>query len=180
VLRSLNPCRSPGEDGVPYEWYKALWPIMGSLLVKTWNQSRDTVGGMLPASSRSALIHLIKRSQDERGSHSQQSVGPTRPPRTPRSESARTTSGSDTSSGERAGPNGRKAVLPAPGVASHNQCERRAGHPQRQGGGRSAAEPGQYGRPRRFAMGKNFVDTSQMAGYRCGGSGNSQLAFCLL
>ena len=59
ILKSLPSCRSPGEDGVPYEWYKALWPILGSLLVNTWNQSRDAVGGMLPASSRSALIHLI-------------------------------------------------------------------------------------------------------------------------
>ena len=59
ILKSLPSCRSPGEDGVPYEWYKALWPVMGSLLVKAWNQSRDSVGGMLAASSRSALIHLI-------------------------------------------------------------------------------------------------------------------------
>jgi hypothetical protein len=32
---------------------------MGSMLVKAWNQSRDTAGGTLLASSRSALNHVI-------------------------------------------------------------------------------------------------------------------------
>jgi hypothetical protein len=44
----------------------------------------------------------------------------------------RPTSGSDTSSGERAGPNSRKSIA-APWVASHNKCSELADHSDEEG-----------------------------------------------
>ena len=58
ILQSLPTCRAPGQDGVSYEWYRMLWPILGSLLVNAWNHALSS-GGKLPQTSRVALIQLI-------------------------------------------------------------------------------------------------------------------------
>jgi ribonuclease HI len=58
ILQSLPTCRAPGQDGVSYEWYRMLWPVLGSLLVNAWNHSQNS-DGKLPKTSRVALIQLI-------------------------------------------------------------------------------------------------------------------------
>ncbi len=35
LLATLPSDRTPGEDGVPYEWYRMLWAVLGSLLIDT-------------------------------------------------------------------------------------------------------------------------------------------------
>jgi ribonuclease HI/exonuclease III len=63
-LDSLPTGRSPGEDGVPYEWYRALWPILGRLLVDAWNSAWRR-GSPLATSSRTALVCLIYKGEGD-------------------------------------------------------------------------------------------------------------------
>ena len=49
--------KAPGSDGLPKEFYKAFWHILGSDLVDVFNDALSS--GCLSVSQRTALITLI-------------------------------------------------------------------------------------------------------------------------
>ena len=54
--------KSPGKDGLPYEFYKHFWSLLGPDLVAVFNSSYNS--GLLPRSQRSALISLLYKKGD--------------------------------------------------------------------------------------------------------------------
>ena len=66
ALQGMSSNKSPGSDGLPMEFYLAVWHILGSDLVEVLNASFDS--GSLPFSQRGALITLIHK-KGERMDH---------------------------------------------------------------------------------------------------------------
>ena len=65
VFRALEGMaleKSPGSDGLPAEFYRAFWHILGADLVEVLNDSFSS--GTLPSSLRGALISLIFKKGD--------------------------------------------------------------------------------------------------------------------
>ena len=54
--------KCPGLDGIPAEFFKALWPEIGQDLLEIFKQSQDT--GKLPESMRLAVIQCIPKKGD--------------------------------------------------------------------------------------------------------------------
>ena len=64
-LRSFQSNKSPGNDGLMVEFYKAFWESLGELLVDSLNCSFDK--GELSSSQKQAIITLIeKKDKDKR------------------------------------------------------------------------------------------------------------------
>ena len=64
-LRSFQSNKSPGNDGLTAEFYKAFWESLGELLVDSLNCSFDK--GELSSSQKQAIITLIeKKDKDKR------------------------------------------------------------------------------------------------------------------
>ena len=64
-LRSFQSNKSPGNDGLTVEFYKAFWESLGELLVDSLNCSFDK--GELSSSQKQAIITLIeKKDKDKR------------------------------------------------------------------------------------------------------------------
>ena len=61
MLATLRNCSdsAPGPDGIPYSLILALWPIMGSLLVASWNFAIET--GNLTTSHKMSFLKLIPK-----------------------------------------------------------------------------------------------------------------------
>ena len=57
ALNTMRRNKTPGKDGLPYEFYQHFWPILGNDLVAVFNSYFDL--GKLPLSQRSALITLL-------------------------------------------------------------------------------------------------------------------------
>ena len=55
--------KSPGEDGLPVEFYKAFWKQLGSFLVKMYNECFESKE--LPLSMRKSVITLIHKKDDK-------------------------------------------------------------------------------------------------------------------
>jgi hypothetical protein len=55
---------SPGEDGIPYSFYKSYIDILGTHMIKAWEYSLEL--GILPASQRSACITLLPKNGKDR------------------------------------------------------------------------------------------------------------------
>ena len=55
--------KSPGEDGLPVEFYKAFWKQLGSFLVKMYNECFESKE--LPLSMRKSVITLIHNKDDK-------------------------------------------------------------------------------------------------------------------
>ena len=62
ALKGMSKGKAPGSDGLPPEFYLALWDTLGPDLVEVLNSSMDT--GALPLSQRTALISLIFKKGD--------------------------------------------------------------------------------------------------------------------
>ena len=58
-LQSFEDCKSPGEDGLPAEFYKTLWNSVGHLLIDSLNYSYDH--GELSNTQKQAIIKLIEK-----------------------------------------------------------------------------------------------------------------------
>ena len=62
ALEGMALEKSPGSDGLPVEFYRAFWHILGADLVDVLNDSFSV--GSLPPSLRSALISVIFKKGD--------------------------------------------------------------------------------------------------------------------
>jgi exonuclease III len=58
---TLKKCKesAPGPDGIPYKVYKALWPLVGQILLDAWNHSVQT--GNLPDDQKTSCITLLPK-----------------------------------------------------------------------------------------------------------------------
>ena len=55
--------KTPGTDGLPYEFYKVFWNDIREILIKALNYSYDT--GNLSISQRCGIVKLIPKKDDE-------------------------------------------------------------------------------------------------------------------
>jgi hypothetical protein len=63
ALKSFKNNKSPGIDGLPYEFYKHFWPVIGEDLVSVFNDC--LASGSLPFTQRSGLISLLHKKNDK-------------------------------------------------------------------------------------------------------------------
>ena len=64
ALKTMPENKSPGQDGLSYEFYKTLWPTIGPIFHKTLQYSLNK--GELSLSQRGAVITLLqKRGKNE-------------------------------------------------------------------------------------------------------------------
>ena len=59
ALKTIKSNKSPGDDGLPIEFYRTFWSDIGSLLVDVCNESFDNQ--ILPLSMRKSVITLIHK-----------------------------------------------------------------------------------------------------------------------
>ena len=59
ALRSMSPGRAPGEDGIPVEVWRAIFPVIGDYYVKMVNAANH--GGRFHAGFLGALLTLLKK-----------------------------------------------------------------------------------------------------------------------
>ncbi len=62
ALMSMENGKSPGIDGLPIEFNKHFWPILGEDLLAVFNES--LIKGFLPLSCRRAVITLLPKKGD--------------------------------------------------------------------------------------------------------------------
>ncbi len=62
ALMSMENGKSPGIDGLPIEFYKLFWPILGEDILAVFNES--LIKGFLPLSCRRAVITLLPKKGD--------------------------------------------------------------------------------------------------------------------
>lgn len=64
ALQSMENGKAPGIDGIPVEFYKTFWPVIGEDLLAVLSDS--LVGGLLPLSCRRAVLTLLPKKGDVR------------------------------------------------------------------------------------------------------------------
>ena len=64
VLQSLATAKTPGNDGIPIEFYKTFWPVIGKLLVESFNEAFNKKE--MSASQRKVIITLIEKKYKDR------------------------------------------------------------------------------------------------------------------
>ena len=64
VLKSFKPNKSPGNDGIPIELLKFIWPNISSDLVAAFNEAHEL--GSLSISQRQAVITLVEKKGKDR------------------------------------------------------------------------------------------------------------------
>lgn len=62
ALQSMDCGKAPGIDGLPIEFYKTFWPVLGGDLLSVLNDS--LAEGLLPLSCRRAVITLLPKKGD--------------------------------------------------------------------------------------------------------------------
>ncbi|KAI3376859.1 hypothetical protein L3Q82_000115 [Scortum barcoo] len=62
ALMSLANGKAPGIDGIPVEFYKAFWPVVGEDMLEVFQESFQN--GFLPQSCRRAVITLLPKKGD--------------------------------------------------------------------------------------------------------------------
>lgn len=62
ALQSMDCGKAPGIDGLPIEFYKVFWSVLGNDLLSVLNDS--LTGGLLPLSCRRAVITLLPKKGD--------------------------------------------------------------------------------------------------------------------
>jgi hypothetical protein len=67
VMKQFKTNKSPGNDGIPVEFYKKFWPLFGKLMVQSFNSSYER--GELTSSQRQAVISLLDKDKDRRTEH---------------------------------------------------------------------------------------------------------------
>ena len=63
ALKAIKSNKSPGNDGLPIEFYRMFWSDTGSLLVDVYNESFENQ--ILPLSMRKSVITLIHKKDDK-------------------------------------------------------------------------------------------------------------------
>jgi len=64
VLSLLKHNKSPGNDGIPVEFYQEFWKDIGNILVESYNYSYDKK--LLTCSQRQAVVSLIHKTGKDR------------------------------------------------------------------------------------------------------------------
>ena len=64
VLNSFPLSKVPGNDGLPVEFYKTFWNLVGNILVDSLNES--FVKGEMSSSQKQAVITLIEKKEQDR------------------------------------------------------------------------------------------------------------------
>ena len=62
TIKTFSSGKCPGNDGLSIEFYKAFWPLFGSLIVESFNTSIEE--GELSNSQRQAVITLLDKKKD--------------------------------------------------------------------------------------------------------------------
>lgn len=62
VIKTFKNKKSPGNDGLPIEFYKKFWPVFGQIVVDSFNKAYDT--GEMSTSQRQAVITLLDKGKD--------------------------------------------------------------------------------------------------------------------
>ena len=62
TLKDFKPNKSPGNDGLPIEFYLKFWPLFGQIAVESFNYAHDC--GELSVSQRQATITLLDKGKD--------------------------------------------------------------------------------------------------------------------
>ena len=62
ALKNLKLNKSPGLDGLPSEFYREFWPLIGNLVIDSFNES--FVKGQLSESQRNSVLSLIFKKND--------------------------------------------------------------------------------------------------------------------
>ena len=64
VLNTFATRNTPGNDGIPIEFYKTFWPLLGEILVKAFNEA--FVKKEMSTSQRQAIITLVEKKDKDR------------------------------------------------------------------------------------------------------------------
>ncbi len=62
AIGSMKSNKSPGSDGLPVEFYKMFWPLVGNLVLESLNEGYEN--GCMSASQKHAIISLIYKKND--------------------------------------------------------------------------------------------------------------------
>ena len=64
TLGSFETGKTPGSDGIPIEFYKTFWPLIGDFMVNSFNEAYDNKE--MSSSQRQAIITLIEKKGKDR------------------------------------------------------------------------------------------------------------------
>ena len=64
ILGSFQGGKTPGNDGIPIEFYKIFWPLIGEFLIASFNEAFDNKE--MSSSQKQALITLIEKKGKDR------------------------------------------------------------------------------------------------------------------
>ena len=64
ILTSFQTGKTPGNDGLPIEFYKAFWPLIGKLMTDSFNEAFDKKE--MSSSQKQAIITLIEKKGKDR------------------------------------------------------------------------------------------------------------------
>ena len=64
ALLSMSDNKTPGNDGIPAEFYKRFWPLLGNQLVQCLNNAFEN--GHLSNSKKQAVITLLHKKENKR------------------------------------------------------------------------------------------------------------------
>ena len=64
ILESFQTNKTPGNDGIPIEFYKVFWPLISDLFLKCVNGSFEK--GEMSCSQKQAIITLIEKKGKDR------------------------------------------------------------------------------------------------------------------
>ena len=64
ILGSFQTGKTPGNDGIPIEFYKTFWPIIGVFMIDSFNEAYDNKE--MSSSQKQAIVTLIdKKGKDK-------------------------------------------------------------------------------------------------------------------
>ena len=64
ILGSFQVGKTPGNDSIPIEFYKIFWPLMGELMIASFNEAFDNKE--MSSSQKQAIITLIGKKGKDR------------------------------------------------------------------------------------------------------------------
>jgi len=64
VLETFQPNKTPGNDGVPIEFYKTFWPLISDPFIRCANECFEK--GEMSSSQKQAVITLIEKKGKDR------------------------------------------------------------------------------------------------------------------
>ena len=59
----MSPDKTPGTDGLPYEFYKVFWSDLDDILINALNYTYET--GKLSVSQRGGIVKLLPKKDAE-------------------------------------------------------------------------------------------------------------------